>query len=365
MSSELIILTDSVPDDIQIKLQGILDRYSELGRRVVRAHQQRAAALVDAGCADAASAATSEAAALQTCIAGNCSVIGGFFTSAPFVQSDWTLNVDGMESSKEEHSFVDAIEVLLQSMVRDWSDVCLSIRHAIYDPVIGRVSRAVNAAGKKGKVKIWVPGCGMGRLALELQSSLGGTVIASDESPAALAAVAGLIQRGRAGCSVFPAATVLSPGLDGPRGRTKKDDIIIPPQLRVIFSSGQLEATEERKLELQHFSLDHAPDREGEFDAVVTVFTLARAVDFPRAVKKIANSLKAGGVWVNCGPLYMNKAKEKTCFTFEDTVALAKANRLEVLEDTRIEHVDYIPKEAFPGSRDVYDVQLLVARKLR
>merc|ERR1712048_1179844 len=93
-----------------------------------------------------------------------------------------------------------------------------------------------------------------------------------------------------------------------------------------------------------------------------TLFVLDCVASLPDAIAAIAKALKPGGIWVNCGPL--RKHRESRPFTFTDIMALAKASGMSVLEDSRSSDWEYIPREVALGVREVYDVQILVARKL-
>lgn len=64
---------------------------------------------------------------------------------------------------------------------------------------------------------------------------------------------------------------------------------------------------------------------------------------------------------MNCGPL--RKHREVHSFTFGDIAAFAEAAGLEVLSDERWADCEYVPREVALGVREIYDVQLLTARK--
>lgn len=62
----------------------------------------------------------------------------------------------------------DKVRSTLRSMVRDWAKEGAKEREACYDPIIKVLESTF--PDKRGEKKVLVPGCGLGRLAMEIAS---------------------------------------------------------------------------------------------------------------------------------------------------------------------------------------------------
>lgn len=271
----------------------------------------------------------------------------------------------GIEGRSDRAVLDESLEQVIDCLVRDWSDTsdAKNIRNKVLTPVLDRLRKAMGRVGPSGKAlpgkKVWVPGCGMCRLAAEIIKSFNCTVVASDESIAMMAALAVVMWRQRP-LQVHPAAQTFSAGMQGMDSRRLKQECqftSIPGLLSESWPPSRF------KLELEHGRIEDVSDKAQAFDAVVTLFVLECVADLPVAVAAVASTLKPGGIWVNCGPINAPHSPEPRWFQFEDFTAMVEAHGLEVLEDSRLQSVEYLPRTVSPGSRKVYEVQLLVARK--
>lgn len=257
----------------------------------------------------------------------------------------------------------ESLEQVIDCLVRDWTDAAKGVRDVVLVPVLDRLRKTMGRVGQGGKVlpgkKVWVPGCGMCRLAADIIRSFNCTVVASDESAAIMAATASLLWR-QAPCSVYPAAHSFSAGMKGMESRMLKADCKFAQIPGIALDSWP---PPRFKLELEHSRIEDVSDKVEAFDAVVTLFVLECVADLPATVSAVSSTLKPGGCWVNCGPVNAPHSPEQRWFMFEDFRSMVEANGLEVLEDSRLHSVEYLPRSATPGSRKVYEVQLLVARK--
>eukprot|EP00930_Biecheleria_cincta_P039616 TRINITY_DN27216_c0_g1_i1.p1 TRINITY_DN27216_c0_g1~~TRINITY_DN27216_c0_g1_i1.p1 ORF type:complete len:370 (+),score=80.95 TRINITY_DN27216_c0_g1_i1:58-1167(+) len=363
---EIPIRTDEDVGKLKEGLSLMVDAYLGAIPSVLEAYSRRADALRGIGCAAAANKADAEAMVAGELLKWNCGVLAQFFADATFEPlmnssgpGNWLAPGEGGRDD-EAGSVTDPILHVIISMMRDWSDASVGIRDVVLDPVTLRLVRAIKASTsvEVSLARIWVPGCGMGRLAMELLANLGCTVVASDESVAMLASFAQFLRWQR--CHIHPAAGCMSAAVDGDHGRSRKDEIQLPVKMRNALKA----AVNDCRLELELRSISCADKRKAEFDAIGTLFVLSKVPDLPNVVGALAAALKPGGVWVNCGPLQAHHSSPAVGFTFEELIALAEAKGFQVIEDQRFEHVDYIPRETQRGSRDVFDVQLLVAKKV-
>eukprot|EP00440_Ansanella_granifera_P003934 gb/GFBE01004271.1/.p1 GENE.gb/GFBE01004271.1/~~gb/GFBE01004271.1/.p1 ORF type:complete len:367 (+),score=82.42 gb/GFBE01004271.1/:1-1101(+) len=355
------VLTDQKPEKLRNQLQQLLDSYGGFAADVLQTYKVRAATLREVGCPGAAVKADMEAATISDCLIWNGDIFSQCFKEVQFVapescEGSWIEPGEG--GADDAAVQAETIQHILVSMMRDWTDGSVTIRDLVLDPVLNRLVRVVRTTKKEqaSQARIWVPSCGMGRLAVELATSLSCSVVASDESVAMLSCLSRFLTCGR--LHLHPAAGCVSAGMDGPEGRARKYEISLPTKMR-----NALKVSSGGSVELQLRSISCASRKEEEFDAIGTLFALSKVIDMPSVVSSIARALKPGGVWVNCGPLQAHPSSEVVGFTFEELVAVAEAKGFQVLEDQRFEHVDYVPREAAAGSRDVYDVQLFVAKK--
>lgn len=363
---EVPINTDEDVGKLKEELSIMVDSYLGAIPSVLEAYSRRADALREIGCAAAADKAEAEGTVAGELLKWNCGVLAQFFADATF-QPLMNSSGSGMwlapgEGGRDDEavSITDPILHVIIAMMRDWADASVGIRDVLLDPVTLRLVRAIKASKsvEVSDARVWIPGCGMGRLAMEVLCSLGCTVVASDESVAMLASFAQFLRWQR--CHIHPAAGCMSAAVDGDQGRTRKDEIQLPVKMRNALKA----ALNDCRLELQLRSISCSDKRQSEFDAIGTLFVLSKVPDLPNVVGALAAALKPGGVWVNCGPLQAHHNSQTVGFTFEELIALAEAKGFQVIEDQRIEHVDYIPRETQRGSRDVFDVQLLVAKKV-
>lgn len=362
---ELPILTDVDGGKLKEELSFMVDSYLGAIPSVLEAYSRRADALRGIGCAAAADKAEAEGTVAGELLKWNCGVLAQFFADATFQPtmtssgSGWLAPGEGGRDD-EAVSVTDPILHVIIAMMRDWADASVGIRDALLDPVTLRLVRAIKASKTVtvSNARVWIPGCGMGRLTMDVLFSLGCTVVASDESVAMLASFAQFLRWQR--CHIHPAAGCMSAAVDGDHGRSRKDEIQLPVKMRTALKS----ALDDCRLELELRSISCSDQRKAEFDAIGTLFVLSKVPDLPNVVGALAAALKPGGVWVNCGPLQAHHSSQTVGFTFEELIALAEAKGFQVIEDQRFEHVDYIPRETQRGSRDVFDVQLLVAKKV-
>eukprot|EP00930_Biecheleria_cincta_P086317 TRINITY_DN75629_c0_g1_i1.p1 TRINITY_DN75629_c0_g1~~TRINITY_DN75629_c0_g1_i1.p1 ORF type:complete len:490 (-),score=111.87 TRINITY_DN75629_c0_g1_i1:24-1451(-) len=257
----------------------------------------------------------------------------------------------------------ESLQQVIDCMVRDWTDTAKGVRDVVLVPVLDRLRKTMGRVGQGGKAlpgkKVWVPGCGMCRLAADIIKSFNCTVVASDESAAMMAALASLLWR-QAPCSVYPAAQSFSAGMKGMESRKLRQDCKFA---QIPGLAADTWPPPRFKLELEHSRIEDVSDKAEAFDAVVTLFVLECVADLPTTVSAVSSTLKPGGCWVNCGPISAPHSPEQRWFMFEDFHAMVEANGLEVLEDSRLHSVEYLPRSATPGTRKVYEVQLPVARK--
>lgn len=73
----------------------------------------------------------------------------------------------GPSRQGERDSSQEKVRSTLRSFVRDWSDLGKSERDACYTPILEVLAREFPEGERSGK-KVLIPGCGLGRLAMEI-----------------------------------------------------------------------------------------------------------------------------------------------------------------------------------------------------
>lgn len=324
-----------------MRLRFLCGQHREDGARAVHAARAKVEALRDAGVKPAAL----EAAEFEVTQAGRCSVKNGEVMAALFFVAVFTAPSRGEASYG---ALYDDAGQVIRGLARDWTALGQAARAQSLSPVLDRLERHLGE--RAASARVLVPGCGLGRLALEAAARIGCSVVANDESSAMLAALAGLAGSGRV--VFYPALSAASPGYRGAEERFREVEAVIPDDLVAAFSN----------VTLHHGDFNALLGQEAAgFDAVATLFFLDCVTCLPSTIAAISGVLRAGGVWVHCGPL--KKHREARTFTFADVAALAEAHGLVVEEEERFADCEYIPREIALGAREVYDVQLLVARK--
>lgn len=87
--------------------------------------------------------------------------------SAPASASGSGTKASG-PSQRDRDLQQDKVRSTLRSFVRDWAVEGAAERQACYDPIVAALEEHYPDVSARGKVKVLVPGCGLGRLAMEI-----------------------------------------------------------------------------------------------------------------------------------------------------------------------------------------------------
>lgn len=337
------ITTLRVPTDIRMRLRFICSQYSEDTSRFVQTLRAKVDVLRAAGVAvEALQAAQCETEDARRAERQNREALSTLFGAAVFVPVAGKATVAAAGAA-----YYDNGGQVLRCLARDWTTLGDAARAQSLDPVLGRLEQHLGTAAPASCV--YVPGCGLGRLALEAASRLGCAVVANDDSAAMIAAFSGLLRGHHV--RIFPALSSASAGL-ARHERFIEVEASMPVDIAGAASSITLEHGD--------FTADGCGSSY-QYDAVVTLFVLDTVASLPASIAAVARLLRRDGIWVNYGPL--KKHVQAESFTFDDVAALAEASGLSVVEDTRLEGCEYVPRTVALGARDVYDAHLLVAHK--
>ncbi|KAG8914318.1 hypothetical protein FRC01_004126 [Tulasnella sp. 417] len=218
----------------------------------------------------------------------------------------------------------DAMRVreALKHLVRDWSDEGADERQNTHKPILTVLKKAV-PADDRAKVKILLPGSGLGRLAWEI-SQLGFNVTANEFSNFMTLPLRYLLSEHTTEPhqhSVQPWYFTLS--------HTKRSEDLF----RVIrFPDVVPRASPNfRLLDADFYSLT-----QGGYSFIVTMFFIDTSVNIVQCLEQIHDLLAPGGTWINLGPLlWTSGGVARMELSLEEVLKLAELVGFEVRPESR------------------------------
>ena len=204
-------------------------------------------------------------------------------------------------------SDLDKVRTTIRQFYRDWSIEGLPERQICYEPVIADITRAFAHSEDKGRIKVLVPGAGLGRLMFEF-CKRGFSVEGNEISYHQLLASHWILNH-----TSHSQMYTLYPFVFDFSNVFKREDQLksikvpdIHPGIELDHASQdqQLHAFDRMSMTAADFVLLY--NEEGyrdSFDAIVTVFFLDTAPNVIRYIQAIHHCLKKGGIWSNLGPL--------------------------------------------------------------
>ncbi|KAK5149081.1 N2227-like protein-domain-containing protein [Cryomyces antarcticus] len=216
-------------------------------------------------------------------------------------------STDWMGSTTQ--SDMDRTRSTLRQIYRDWSAEALPERHACFTPVL----RALNNEhvstpdAQKGRIRVLVPGAGLGRLVFELCAA-GYDVEGNEISYHQLFASNFLLnQTQRAEQFVlFPWALTFSNHVSRADQLQKVMVPDVHPATALAAASEWMDVHAFERLNMtagDFCVLYKGEEHRNSFDAVATVFFINTAPNLIAYIETIKNCLKPGGIWINLGPL--------------------------------------------------------------
>ena len=200
---------------------------------------------------------------------------------------------------------MDKVQSTLKQLVRDWSSCGAGEREQCYSPILAALQGLHPLREDRGKVKVLVPGAGLGRLAFEIARE-GFECQGNEFSLFMLFASNFVLNKTRAvDCfKIFPYIHNYCNNVDS------KD------QLRAVSfpDADPNELPEEAKFSMaagNFLEVYSEPEYLASQDAVVTCFFMDCAHNILEFVQVIHRVLKAGGVWINLGPLLYHFSDQK------------------------------------------------------
>lgn len=192
----------------------------------------------------------------------------------------------------------DKARSTLRQLYRDWSAEGAQERAKCYDPVIADLLEESEHQGKK--LKILVPGAGLGRLCFEL-CRRGFLIEGNEISYHQLLASSYILNHCKAAHE-----HVLFPWVQGfSNHRTREDHLKAVRIPDIAAVDAMLEPSwGEMSMSASDFLLLYSDaEHESMYDAVATMFFIDTAPNFIRYIETIRHCLTSGGIWTNFGPL--------------------------------------------------------------
>ena len=202
---------------------------------------------------------------------------------------------------------MDKVRTTIRQLYRDWSAEGSSERRSSYEPVLRDLSQVFGDTSNLSAVKVLVPGAGLGRLVFEI-CKLGYDVEGNELSYHQLMVSNWILNDvGRdERFDLYPFAINFSNNLnfENQLKAVKVPDVHPGMELDKISVGSSVHAFERMNMTAGDFvQVYNRDEHKGAFDAVVTVFFTDTAPNVIRYIQVIYHCLKAGGVWINLGPL--------------------------------------------------------------
>ncbi|KAI9295809.1 N2227-domain-containing protein [Neoconidiobolus thromboides FSU 785] len=232
---------------------------------------------------------------------------------------------------------MDRVSITIKMIVRDWSKLGEIERKLTYEPIKDCLEAHFKdySNEKRHKLKVLVPGAGLGRLAYEI-ATLGFSVQGNEFSYFMLLASSFMLNKShQIECyDLYPYVTNFSNHLsieDLIKG-IKVPDILphgLLPNVDFSMAAGDFVEvyTKEEQLE--------------SWNSVVTCFFIDTAKNVLDYIQIIFNLLKPGGIWINIGPLLYHfeeiSSEHSIELTYEELRLFILAVGFEIHDEKRVE----------------------------
>lgn len=242
-------------------------------------------------------------------------------------------------------------------LLRDWSETCEHVGKSTYGPAVAELKALLPTC----RGEILLPGCGLGRLALDLARE-GFKVEANDASRLFLTVADYILNRPPASpANIFPVAHVFSEnwGLDQQYVEVK---VPYPDPSKFVGGEG---APASFVMMPGDFVKTYGVGCVGhrKFDAIVTCFFIDTAVDVVQLFSVLDSLLDVGGIWLNVGPLNWRK-EARLKLTYEEVVTMWENMGYEFVSNKRIDSDYHLPR-GFKMYTESYQGALTAAIKRR
>ena len=309
---------------------------------------------------------------------------------------DYKLNEESTEAATSQA--LQRVSISIRQLYRDWSAEGAVERRLCYDPVLDELEGRFGPRADLHNLKVLVPGSGLGRLAYEL-ALRGYHVDANEISIHQLITSDFILNFPSPHLQDLPEQYELYPfahsfanqlSVEHQLKKVMVPDVQPAASLRAQMPGSEQLASDHIQshgISLIFGDFTHIYQHEkhkGAFDIVATVFFIDTATNLLRYVDTIHHCLKAGGIWINLGPLLWHsslKSQQESEseveqdtglkrdsggveLTHEEVISVVKATGFVVeKEEIRKEPVGYI-QNTESMLQSLYRVATWVARKM-
>lgn len=292
------------------------------------------------------------------------------------VAADWGVLLDPSQWAEAKPQDFDKVNSILLQLSREWSDDGELERQQVFGKIIEEVCLSYPDVSSRQKTRILIPGCGTGRLVFEMVKH-GFECQGNEFSYHMLLASNFILNHSFVAhnYSIFPFLSKFS-------HLTKRSNQIRPVTVPNV-NPGEINELQEKNPSIPYtelmsmtagsfldlygpelstessdfYSTDDLQAKEfresnkDSFDVLITCFFLDTASNIIDYIKTIHHTLKAGGKWINFGPLLwhfeddgnMSYIKRKTSAGVEESIPTA----LKGLELSRDDLLELVEKMGF------------------
>ncbi|KAF3042809.1 hypothetical protein E8E11_007692 [Didymella keratinophila] len=252
---------------------------------------------------------------------------------APTIDSDWVASIVPEKYARDEYQIysivmdhlnvqttqndMDKARSCINQFYRDWSVAGNVEREKCFGPVLQALQTEFSERSQvkvdldRSEMKVLVPGAGLGRSVFDVCQA-GFSVEGNDISYHELMASSLILNHTEKAeqFSIAPFAFSCSNHLSRADQFQAFAVPDIHPGTALATSTGsQVPAHERMSMATGDFCvLYSSPDYKETFDAVATIFFIDTAPNIIRYIEAVRNCVKAGGIWINLGPLLWHQA---------------------------------------------------------
>lgn len=205
------------------------------------------------------------------------------------------------------HEDLGKARTTINQLYRDWSAEGYAERHACNGPVLDDIETIFGHVPDRIRVRILVPGAGLGRLVFDLCRQ-GYTVEGNEISYHQLIASSWVLNHTKRArqCKLYPFACNFNNVVSRVHQLQAVEipDVHPSTELEQIDEATLSAAGDRMTMSAADFVVHYGDGAHRQvFDAVATVFFIDTAPNVIRYIEVVHNCLKQGGAWTNIGPL--------------------------------------------------------------
>lgn len=224
---------------------------------------------------------------------------------------------DQKEESRPEEHLMDKITAMFDQITREWTQEGAKERAQSFSIILDCV-QALYPPEERQKVRILVPGCGVGRLPWEI-ARLGFSVEANELSWFMLLAMRLILSCANADVySIAPHATEPKNQVSS----TLQNRVLAVPDVNPSLLGLKPDGAPFICLSSGDWLHVYGPEHYGKWNCIVTCFFLDTASCLLEYVERISVLLSRGGAWINFGALAYHYAGQESAKPSRKTIEL-------------------------------------------